>query len=162
MRRIPAALALPFALPFALATGADARPRGLAWTLVNTAAVPTLRCAGPDCMPETFRISCAPAGLRLEVVTRSVPRGVARDAQTFPSRVSLFLGQTELSLGGIATRCPEGGSRVEVPVPRDIDLLAEVARQGRLVAVTFAGRTDAPPPPPELAAAFRAACATER
>jgi hypothetical protein len=93
---------------------------------------------------------------------RGAPRGPAAGAATFPSWLALFLGRAEWSLAAEGTRLPDGTSRVEAPVPDAAKLFSAMYRQGRLVAVTFAGRTMAPAPDPDLVARFRAACAAPR
>jgi hypothetical protein len=149
-------LLLPAAV--ALASGALAQTRGFVWTGEDTPA-PVLRFGAPGGSGQAFRISCDASGTRLVVFTRGIPRSLPADSQTFETRLKLFLGRTEFSLGGLGSRTEDGNSRVEALLPEPTGPLFEaMARQGRLTVVHFAGRTKAPAPEADMVARFRAAC----
>lgn len=142
----------------ALASGAAAQTRGFTWS-AEEAPTPALRFGAPEGAAQAFRISCDASGTRLVVFTRGVPRNLPAESQTFESRLKLFLGRTEFSLGGLGSRTGDGNSRVEALLPEPTGSLFEaMARQGRLTVVHFAGRTKAPAPEADLVARFRAAC----
>lgn len=149
---------LALAIALAAAPVANAQTRGFQWEAGSAPTPPMLRFAVPDGGPEALRLSCATDGTRVVVIARGTPRGLAGDAREFPTRVNLFLGRTEYSLGGVGTRLADGNSQVEALLPDVNGFFAALARQGRLVAVTFAGRTKAPAPAADLVAGFRAAC----
>lgn len=151
-------LLLGAALSLSAAT-AGASTRGFEWTRVTPAATPQLRfgAAGED--REAFRLSCGADGTRILVFVRGAPRGLPAGISTFDTRINLFLGRTEYSLGGQGTRLADGNSRLEALLADVPGFFQALARQGRLVAVTFAGRTKAPAPDEALVAAFRADCA---
>lgn len=152
---------LTIALLLALvpAAGLSAQPRDFRWVANDAPGRPALSFGAPTSDAEALRLSCASDGTRVVVMARGTPRGLPADADNFPTRVNLFLGRTEYSLGGIGTRLPDGNSRVEALLPDVPAFFTALARQGRLVAVTFAGRTKAPAPDAALVSSFREACA---
>lgn len=136
-----------------------AQSRDLRWVAGGTTAQPLLAFAAASGAGEVLRLSCAGDGTRVVVFTRGTPRGLAPDAENFQTRVNLFLGRTEYSLGGVGTPLADGTSRVDALLPDVPGFFAALAGQGRLVAVTFAGRTTAPAPDAGLVDGFRTACA---
>lgn len=139
-----------------------ASTRDFRWMAGTSAEAPELVFGAENRERVAFRLSCGADGTRVSVVARGVPRGLSADAATFPSRINLFLGRTEYSLGGQGTRLPDGNSQLEALLPDALAFFDALSRQGRLVAVTFAGRTKAPAPEASLAAGFREACAALR
>lgn len=150
------------ALGLLAASAAPAQPHRARWTVEPDASPPVLQFGPPDGGRGTLRFSCTADGTRLSITVRGAPRGPAAGAASFPTRLTLFLGGAEWSLSAEGTRLPDRTSRVEAPVPDMAELFSAMSRQGRLVAVTFAGRTMAPAPDPDLVARFRAACAAGR
>ncbi|WP_448580536.1 hypothetical protein [Thermaurantiacus sp.] len=146
-------LAMALALP-----PAGASARDVHWSRIDPATRPEIgfgTAGGQD----SVRLSCAADGTRIILFVRGAPRGLPAGIAVFETRVSLFLGRTEYSLGGQGTRMADGNSRVEALLPDVPGFFEALARQGRLVAVTFAGRTRAPAPEESLVAAFRSDCA---
>lgn len=124
---------------------------------------PTVLNFGADGAADpVFRLSCAADGTRLAVFVPRLPRGTAADAPAFPTRLRLFFGRTETDLGGVATPLGNGSARVEALLPDPAAFFTALERQGRLVAVTHAGRTKAPAPSAEQAEPFRRACGAIR
>lgn len=134
----------------------DRRP---IWHEVEGRATPTLMFGTLLSGESLFRLSCDGAGTRLATFVNGVPRGVTADAESFPTRLRLFLGRTEYDLGATGTPLAGGGSMVESLLPDPDAFFAALGAQGRLVAVTFAGRTKAPAPATEMVAGFRTRCA---
>jgi hypothetical protein len=139
-----------------------ASTRDFRWMAGTSLQAPELIFGAEDGARQAFRLSCGADGTRISVFARGTPRGLPADAESFPSRINLFLGRTEYSLGGQGTRLADGNSRLDALLPDALAFFQAMARQGRLVAVTFAGRTKAPAPEPQLVASFREACAALR
>lgn len=152
----------PAILPavLALALGACATPdRGdFQWLQVAGRDHPTLMFGEPESDNVAFRLECDPAGTRLAAFVPGMPRGVTAGNATFPTRLRLFLGSTEYDLGAVGTPLDDGDSMVEALLPDPNGFFAALTAQGRLVAVTFAGRTKAPAPSGDMIATFGARC----
>lgn len=112
-------------------------------------------------------MECDFGGTRLAVFVPGVPRGVPleeyqrvplKEDQQFPAQLRLFFGNREVSMGAIGTVDVNGDSTIEAILPDPDRFFADLAQQGRLVAVTFAGRTKAPAPAADLISDFRRKC----
>lgn len=155
----PIAHAGPLVALLALAACATPDRAPFAWIPVEGRANPTLMFGVPESDNVAFRLECDGAGTRLATFVTGVPRGVTADAESFPTRLRLFLGRTEYDLGATGTPLAGGGSMVESLLPDPDAFFAALGAQGRLVAVTFAGRAKAPAPATEMVASFRTRCA---
>jgi hypothetical protein len=145
------------------ATAGAAQTRGFVWTAGEAPGEAELRFASPDGARQAFRLACDSRGTRIAVFVRGTPRNLPADSETFESRIQLFLGRTEYSLGGTGTRLADGNSRVEALMREPVSAFFDaMARQGRLTVVHFAGRTKAPAPDEALVSGFRAACSALR
>jgi len=143
--------------PLTLAACSTAAPQPPGWTL-TPAPFPTLAFGSSGADEPTHRLSCNAAGTRLVTWARGVPRGTAADSAPFPSRLRVFLGRTELDLGATATPTPGALTMVEAALPDPTAFFVALKANGRLVTVTFAGRTMAPVPAADLVDSFQQQC----
>jgi hypothetical protein len=129
----------------------------MAWTAPNQAS--RTICFGPASGDgETVRLACDATGTRLAIVVPWLPRGTAADASPFATRLRAFLGCTASDLGGMETPLGDGGARVEALLPDPAAFFATTAGRGRLVAVSYTGRTRGPALADDMVRAFRQAC----
>ncbi len=128
------------------------------WSLA-TSVLPTLAFGSADSDSFSHRLSCNADGTRLVTWVRGLPRGTAADSAPFPTRMRVFLGRTELDLGATATPTPGALTMVEAAVPDPSAFFTALKANGRLVTVTFAGRTMAPVPAAGLVDSFQQQCA---
>jgi hypothetical protein len=142
-----AATTLALAAPAAAAT---------AWTLDVQPTTAALVIGEPR-TPNAFRMDCSGGKMSLSTWTRRLPRNITEGE--FPSRLSVFQGNTELVLGGTGRVLPEGGTRVDALVADRDAFLRGVGQNRLLTVVTFAGRAKATAPTAEQLEAFRQACA---
>lgn len=131
----------------------------MVWIPVAGRERPTLMFGVPDSGFADFSLECDAGGTRLVAFVRGTPRGVAPGGASFPTRLRLFLGRTEYDLGATGTPLDDDGSMVEALLPDPDAFFAALTAQGRLVAVTFAGRNAAPAPAADIIAEFRRRCA---
>lgn len=130
------------------------------WMPAEGSTNPTLMFGMPESDNVVFRLECSASGTRLATFVAGVPRAVTAQTESFSTRLRLFLGRTEYDLGATGTALADGNSMVEAQLPDPDAFFAALMRQGRLVAITFAGRTKAPAPASEMVAAFRTGCAS--
>jgi len=144
--------------PLLLAACATTPSQAAAWTLAPAPA-PVLAFGSAETGTLSHRLSCNADGTRLVTWARGVPRGTAADAVPFPTRLRIFLGRTELDLGATATPAQGTATMVEAALPDPAAFFAALKDNGRLVTVTFAGRTMAPVPATDLVDSFQRQCA---
>lgn len=146
------------AAPLTLAACTTAPSGQPGWT-ITPSPTPTLLFGSADADSVTHRLSCNADGTRLVTWAPGVPRGTAADAGPFTTRLRVFLGRTELDLGATATPTPGARTMVEAALPDPAAFFSALKANGRLVTVTFAGRTMAPVPAAELVDSFQQQCA---
>ncbi len=146
-------------LAFALAAttlslGAPATASG--WTLDVQPTTAALVLGEPR-TANAFRMDCSGGKMSLSTWTQRLPRNITEG--DFPTRLSVFQGNTELVLGGTGRVLPEGGTRVDALVADRDAFLRGVGQNRLLTVVTFAGRAKATAPTAEQLEAFQKACA---
>lgn len=147
MRNLPLLLApLLIAAPAAAQTG---------WTVQTTPTTAAMVFGKPE-TANAFRLDCSGGKMSLSTWTSRLPRNIT-DGE-FGTRLSVFQGNREISLGGNGRVLPAGGTRLDALVANRQSFLEGMGRNSRLVVVTFAGRTTAPAPDAETLKAFSEAC----
>lgn len=147
MRHLPLLLApLLLASPAAAQTG---------WTVQTTPTTAGMVFGKPE-TPAAFRLDCSGGKMSLSTWTSRLPRNVTEGE--FGTRMSVFQGNREISLGGTGRVLAGGGARLDALVANRQSFLEGMGRNSRLVVVTFAGRNTAPAPDAETLKAFSEAC----
>jgi hypothetical protein len=146
------------AAPIMLVACTTATSQAPEWALAQSPA-PVLAFGSAESGTLSHRLSCNAAGTRLVTWARGVPRGTDAGAGSFPTRLRIFLGRTELDLGATATPAEGGPTMVEAALPDPAAFFNALKANGRLVTVTFAGRTMAPVPAADLVDSFQQQCA---
>ncbi len=153
MTRKPHALARLSLLALALASAPAAAQTG--WT-VDTRETTTAMVFGKPETANAFRFDCSAGKMSISTWTSRLPRNITEGE--FPTRLSVFQGNTEIVLGGTGRVLPAGGTRIDALVGNRESLLQGMGRNSRLVVVSFAGRATAPAPDAMLLTEFTEAC----
>lgn len=130
--------------------------RAAGWTL-EPGKNAALTFGTPVTDRDAFRLDCSGGKMSISTWAGSPPRGVS--AGSFPTRLSVFLGRTELAFAATGrVTGPGGASRVDARIVDPAGFLNALDRVSRLTTVIFAGRRMAPAPGPALTADLRKAC----
>ena len=147
MRHLP-----PFLAALLLASAAAAQS---GWTVQTTPTTAAMVFGKPE-TANAFRLDCSGGKMSLSTWTSRLPRNITEGE--FGTRLSVFQGNREISLGGNGRVLPAGGTRLDALVANRQSFLEGMGRNSRLVVVTFAGRNTAPAPDAETLKAFSEAC----
>jgi hypothetical protein len=148
------ASAILVAAPAAMLLAAPAAGQ-TSWTVQTTPTTTAMVFGKPE-EATAFRLDCSGGKMSLSTWTSRLPRNVTEGE--FPTRMSVFQGNREISLGGNGRVLAGGGTRLDALVANRQSFLEGMGRNSRLVVVTFAGRNTAPAPDAETLKAFSEAC----
>lgn len=137
----------------ALSAPADASP----WSFEATPNASALVFGIPATDRDAFRFDCSGGKMTISTWAGSPPRGLTEG--TFPTRLSVFFGRTELvfTATGRVTG-PGGATRIDARITDPAGFLNSLGKISRLTTVIFAGRRMAATPSPNQTAEFRKAC----
>lgn len=120
---------------------------------------------GPENRAGSALLQCREAGAQLSLWVSKAPHNT--EGEAFTTMVRIYQGRSMLEVAAHSAAshksdAPDAPTRLDLLLPDPAAFLAGAKRNGRLVMVSYAGRTMQPLPQEAAMAAFLAACPTAR